>query len=317
MAGRSLVVVGASAGGVESLRAVVRGLPPDLPAAVLVVLHTTPGGSSVLASILDRAGPLPATTATDGAELLPGHIYVAPPDHHLTVLHDRCCLSRGPQENGHRPAIDPLFRSAVRSAGSAVVGVVLSGMLDDGAAGLAAIARHAGATAVQSPDDALYPSMCKAALDAVPGAVTASADKLGPLIGELVAQEPDTDPAPDDPILTQETAIAELDMNALNDPDRPGDPAGLGCPDCSGALFAVQEGDFLRYRCRVGHAWSPASLLERQNAAVEGALWMALRTMEDKARCTGGWPNRPVTAARRSSRRRICGRRRTWARPPD
>ncbi|GAA0282252.1 chemotaxis protein CheB [Cryptosporangium japonicum] len=283
MSGRPLVVVGASAGGVESLRAVVRGFPPDLPAAVLVVLHTTPGGSSVLASILDWAGPLPASTAVDGDELLPGHIYVAPPDHHLTVLDGRCSLSRGPQENGHRPAIDPLFRSAVRAAGSAVVGVVLTGMLDDGAAGLAAIARHAGATVVQDPADALYPSMPQAALSLVPNAATASADKLGPLVADLVQQAPAIDPTPDDPLLNQETAIAELDMDALNDPDRPGVPAGLGCPDCNGALFAVPEGALTRYRCRVGHAWSPESLLARQNAAMEGALWMALRTMEDKA----------------------------------
>lgn len=283
MSGRPLVVIGASAGGVESLRAVVRGFPPDLPAAVLVVLHTTPGGTSVLASILDRAGPLPATAPVDGEHLHPGHVYVAPPDHHLTVLDGRCSLSRGPQENGHRPAIDPLFRSAVRSHGSAVVGVVLSGMLDDGAAGLAAVARHAGATVVQDPDDALYAAMPKAALSLVPGALVAAAEKLGPLIAELVGQEPARDPTPHDPLLHQETAIAELNMTALNDPDRPGDPAGLGCPDCNGALFAVQEGALTRYRCRVGHAWSPDSLLERQNTAVESALWMALRTMEDKA----------------------------------
>jgi len=283
MSGRPFVVIGASAGGVESLRAVVRGFPPDLPATVLVVLHTTPGGSSVLAPILDRSGPLPATAAVDGELLETGHIYVAPPDHHLTVLAGRCSLSRGPQENGHRPAVDPLFRSAVRAAGSAVVGVVLSGMLDDGAAGLAAIARHSGAAVVQHPEDALYPGMPTAALAAVPDATTAAAEKIGSVIAELVGQDPAIDALGEDPLLHQETAIAELDMDALDDPDRPGDPAGLGCPDCSGALFAVREGPLTRYRCRVGHAWSPDSLLERQNSAMEGALWMALRTMEDKA----------------------------------
>jgi two-component system chemotaxis response regulator CheB len=208
---------------------------------------------------------------------------VAPPDHHLTVTDGHCSLSRGPRENGHRPAIDPLFRSAVRAAGSAVVGVVLSGMLDDGASGLATIARHAGATVVQDPEDSLYPGMPTAALSAVPDATVAVAEKIGAVVAELVSQVPASDPRPDDPLLTQETAIAELDMDALNDPDRPGDPAGLGCPDCNGALFAVREGALTRFRCRVGHAWSQESLLERQNGALESALWMALRTMEDKA----------------------------------
>ncbi|TQS42190.1 chemotaxis protein CheB [Cryptosporangium phraense] len=283
MRGRPLVVVGASAGGVESLRAVVRGFPPDLAAAVLVVLHTSPGGTSVLASILDRSGPLPATTATDGEHLRPGHIYVAPPDHHLTVTDGHCLLSRGPRENGNRPAIDPLFRSAVRAHGSAVVGVVLSGMLDDGAAGLATITRHSGAAVVQDPEDALYAGMPRAALAVCGHATVAPADKLGPIIALLVGDEPIPDPHTVDPLLEHETAIAELNMDELNDSARPGVPAGLGCPDCSGALFAVTEGPMTRYRCRVGHAWSPDSLLDRQNIAVEGALWMALRTMEDKA----------------------------------
>ncbi|MFI5956677.1 chemotaxis protein CheB [Cryptosporangium sp. NPDC051539] len=283
MPGRPLVVIGASAGGVESLRAVVRGFPPDLPASVLVVLHTSPGGTSVLGSILDRSGPLPATTVKDGDHLRTGHIYVAPPDHHLTVSDGHCVLSRGPRENGHRPAIDPLFRSAVRVHGSAVVGVVLSGMLDDGAAGLATITRHSGVAVVQDPDDALYDGMPRAALAVCGSATVAPADKIGPIIALLVGEDPTPDAEPADPLLQHETAIAELNMDELNDSHRPGIPAGLGCPDCSGALFAVTEGPMTRYRCRVGHAWSPDSLLDRQNTAVESALWMALRTMEDKA----------------------------------
>jgi len=283
MPGRNLVVVGASAGGVEGLRTLVRGFPPDLPAAVLVVLHTSPGGSSVLASILDRVGPLPASAAVHGQSLQPGHIYVAPPDHHLIVVDGHCGLFRGPRENGHRPAIDPLFRSAVRAAGSAVVGVVLSGMLDDGAAGLAAIARHGGAVVVQDPEEALYPGMPTAAVAAVPDAAVAVVGKIGAIVAELVGQEATPDPVPDDPLLAQETAIAELDMDALGASDRPGEPIGLGCPDCSGSLYAVQEGALTRFRCRVGHAWSQESLLNRQNDALEAALWMALRTMEDKA----------------------------------
>jgi two-component system chemotaxis response regulator CheB len=281
--GRPLVVIGASAGGVETLRTLVRGLPADLAAPVLIVLHISPAATSVLPSILDRAGPLPATTPRDGERLHAGRIYIAPPDHHLTVRDDHAVLSRGPQENGHRPAIDPLFRSAVRAAGAAVVGVVLSGTLDDGAAGLAAIVRNGGKALVQEPSDALHPGMPLAALKAVPDATVANAEKLGSLIAALLSNDPGRGDAVDDPRMEREVAIAELDPEELTDPDRPGEPAGLGCPDCHGALFAVEEGEFTRFRCRVGHAWSPESLLERQNTALESALWMALRTMEDKA----------------------------------
>jgi two-component system chemotaxis response regulator CheB len=259
----------------------------DLAAAVLVVLHTSSGASSVLGSILHRVGPLPAATAVDGEPLEPGRIYVAPADHHLTIRDGRVVLSRGPKENGHRPAIDPLFRSAVRNAGGCVIGVVLSGTLDDGASGLAAIARHGGAALVQDPADALYANMPQAALESVPGALVAPAPKLGALIGGLVAGNPEkpaaTAGAGDHALLAHEVAIAELDMEELNDPDRPGVPAGLGCPDCHGSLFAVQDGTMTRFRCRVGHAWSPESLLDRQNTALEAALWIALRTMEEKA----------------------------------
>lgn len=282
MSGRPLVVVGASAGGVEGLRAMARTLPLGLDAPVLVVLHTSPGASSVLASILDRAGPLPSTTPYDGEPLLAGHIYVAPPNHHLTVRDGRAALSRGPRENGNRPAIDPLFRSAVRAAGPAAIGVVLSGTLDDGASGLAAVARHGGTAIVQDPTDALYSGMPLAALKSVPDAIVGPADRLGALITKAL-NGAGVDAPRHDPLLDQEIAIAELNMEELNSPDRPGTPAGLGCPDCHGALFAVSDGQVTRFRCRVGHAWSPESLLDRQDSALESALWMALRTMEDKA----------------------------------
>ncbi|BCJ56388.1 hypothetical protein Asp14428_78630 [Actinoplanes sp. NBRC 14428] len=161
---RDVVAVGASAGGVEALRALVAGLPDGYPGAVLVVLHVPRDSPSALPAILTRSGPLPAATAVDGEELRHGRIYVAPNDHHLLALEGRIRLTRGPAENGHRPAVDPLFRSVARSYAERAVGVVLSGSRDDGAAGLTSIAARGGTTVVQDPADALYPWMPRAAI---------------------------------------------------------------------------------------------------------------------------------------------------------
>jgi two-component system chemotaxis response regulator CheB len=282
---RDIIVLGASAGGVEALRTVVAGLPPDLDAAVLVVLHLPAYGSSALPHILSRAGTLLARHAVSGEPLTAGRVYVAPPDHHLLLDSGRVLLSRGPTENGHRPAIDVLFRSAARSAGRRVMGAVLSGVLDDGTAGLAAIAGQGGTTLVQDPEDALYRDMPANALRHVAVDHVATAADLGPLLARLSAEDVDGEPHrhPIPALLRMEADLAKMDDSAMNDGERPGTPSGLSCPDCNGVLFEIRDGPLTRYRCRVGHAWSAESLFGQQSQQLEGALWMALRVLEEKA----------------------------------
>ena len=283
---RDVVAVGASAGGVEALRALVGGLPAEYPGVVLVVLHVPRDAPSALPRILDRSGPLPAEAAVDGEKLRAGRIYVAPNDHHLLVLAGRIRLVRGPAENGHRPAVDPLFRSVARAYGPRAVGVVLSGSRDDGAAGLSSIAARGGTTVVQEPSDALYPWMPRAAIARVGTADhVAPAAKLGGLIAEITAMDlPASAPRDADPML--DTEVAMSDLAAITTDELTAPAAGYGCPSCGGSLFELESRPAPRYRCRVGHAWSPESLMDEQAIALEGALWTALRALEEKSALT-------------------------------
>lgn len=288
---RDLVVIGASAGGVDALQTLVQDLPPEFPAAVLVVLHVASTGTSVLPQILARQGPLPATFARDRDELRRGQIFVAPADHHMLVHDGRVRLTRGPRENGHRPAIDPLFRSAGRAAGERTIAVVMSGLLDDGASGLRFIKASGGAAVVQDPDDALFPSMPKAAmaLAHVDRIVPASsmASVLCALIEESIelGQEEVSVPAGAVPA-DQDTEGA--DRVELEDPVDTaallhGPPTGLTCPECGGALWEQIDGPNLRFACHVGHAYSVASLVEEQGRSLETTLWSAVRALEERA----------------------------------
>jgi two-component system chemotaxis response regulator CheB len=254
-------------------------------------------GMSALPAILSRTGALPAAHAQEGSPLQPGRILVAPPDHHLIVLHDSVTLSHGPRENGHRPAVDVLFRSAARSHGGDVIAVVLSGALDDGAAGMVAVTRRGGTGIVQDFDDALHDSMPRAAHAAAGVEHVVPAKELSALLGELLRDPPKSQPDPEpERLLDMETAMADLDPVAMHDHERPGSPSGFGCPDCHGALFEITEGGLVRYRCRVGHAWSPESLLAQQSLALEGALWMALRGLEEKAALNQNLGDRAATS---------------------
>lgn len=279
---RDIIAVGASAGGVEALRALAQGLPEGLPAAVLVVLHVPRDATSALPAILNRSGPLPASLAVDGEPLEPGRIYVAPADRHLLVLDHRVRLSRGPSENGHRPAVDPLFRSVARAAGHRAVCVILSGARDDGAVGAHDIASRGGLVVVQDPADALFPSMPEAVLARLTADHIVSAAAMGGLISELVTMPiPDHIDLPPDSRLDDEVAISNFARRTTD--ETAGVPAGYGCPDCGGGLFLMTDEPAPHYRCRIGHAWSPESLLDEQAVATEGALWTALRALEEKA----------------------------------
>lgn len=284
MARRDIVVIGASAGGVEALQQLLRGLPAALPASVLVVLHMPAGARSALPAILARACALPVWQAEAGAPLQPGTVTVAVPDRHLMLSDDRIVLSRGPRENSNRPAVDVLFRSAARAAGRRVVAVVLSGALDDGTAGMIAVRSRGGIGVAQAEDDALYPSMPRHAVEVGGAEHVVPADKMAGLLAELLTEEVDVvgEPEPSG-LMDSETAIANLDVDALNTDERPGTPSGFGCPSCHGALYSITEGGMERFRCRVGHAWSSEALAAEQAQALEGALWMALRGLEERA----------------------------------
>jgi two-component system, chemotaxis family, protein-glutamate methylesterase/glutaminase len=282
MPDHGIVVVGASAGGVEALTDLTASLPGDLPAAVFVVLHLPATGISALPEILRRHGPLPAAHVKDGEPIQPGRVYVAPPDHHVLLRTGHVHLSRGPRENGHRPAIDPLFRSAAREYATRVIGLVLSGALDDGTAGLLAIKSRGGTAVVQDPADALYPGMPGNALEQVQVDHVAAAASMGKLLARLITDlaVPPADPAPR--AMQVEVEMEGFSLEAFEG-NHPGRPSGFSCPDCNGVLWQIQDGGLERYRCRVGHAWSPESLLIQQSEALEAALWIALRSLEERA----------------------------------
>jgi two-component system chemotaxis response regulator CheB len=278
-----IIAIGASAGGIEPLAEIVRALPAELPASVFVVVHTPPDNPSALPEILQRASALRVAHARDGEPIEPGRVYVARPDHHLLVRPGCVRVMMGPRENGFRPSVDPLFRSAAVAYGPRVVGVVLSGSLDDGTAGLAVIAQAEGITIAQDPAEALYPGMPVSAIERVGVDHVVRAAELPALLSRL-AREPVRDEGVQvsDENRT-EADIAEMDQRAIEALQRPGTPAGFGCPECGGALYALPDGEVVHYRCRVGHAWSPDSLLAQQGAQLETALWTALRALEESA----------------------------------
>ncbi len=275
---RNIIVIGASAGGVEAVPRLLSSLPASIPAAFFVTLHIPPHSESYMPRLITRSGLLPAEHACDGTPIQTGRVYVAPPDYHLLVDADVIRLSHGPKENRHRPDIDPLFRSAAATYGERVAGVLLTGNLDDGAAGLREVQQHRGLTIVQDPQEAPYPEMPRSALQAI------RPDHCLPLkqIESLLARLPN-------PTSKGAKMKAKKRSNNSNEsPDaragrtKPGSTIPVVCPECQGPLWEFRDGKLLRFECLVGHRYTLASLLESQSEELETALWVALRAIEER-----------------------------------
>jgi two-component system, chemotaxis family, protein-glutamate methylesterase/glutaminase len=287
VATRDIVVVGASAGGVEALRTLARSLPKDFPAAMFVVVHIPTDSPSHLPRILERSGPLPATHATDGEPIVPGRIYVAPPNHHLLLKRGTAWVIYGPKENGHRPSIDPLFRTAARAYGSRVIGVVLSGNLNDGSHGLRVVKHYGGTAVVQDPDDALYAGMPAAAIEHADVDHVFPIAAIGDLLTRLVRESISEDMSvrrPDE-VESERPGKRAAEGEHVN-ASLGGEPSVYTCPECHGNLWEIREGTLSRYRCRVGHSFTDDSLIVEKGESLEAALWSALEALEEHASLT-------------------------------
>jgi len=281
---RDIIVMGASAGGVDGFREIVGALPRDFAASIFIVLHIPSDSPSRLAAILGRGAELPVSAARDRAPIQKGHIYVAPPDHHLVLEPDMMRVVRGPRENRHRPAIDPLFRSAARAFGPRVVGVLLSGLLDDGTNGLQVIHQSGGICVVQDPREAEFATMPHNAIEYDSPDSIMPVREIGPLLVKLASEGVPAKAAARraSPELNEEVKISEMKMDAL-EAERAGKPSVFSCPECNGVLWEVQDLELGRFRCRVGHAYSGESLLTAKSEELESALWGALRALEESA----------------------------------
>ena len=283
-----IVALGASAGGVEALSQLVAALPSDLAASVLVVLHVSPDLPSHLPQILERSGDLPARHAADGAELRNGQILVAPPDRHMSVHDGVVRVWNGSKENRQRPSIDVTLRSVAVACGPRAIGVVLSGALDDGVAGMEAIVRSGGHALVQVPAQARHPYLPQNVIDAVPQAEVLTLEAMAQRIVSLVAEPVEADAA----LFDEGVAMGRLElkisaqMGTGEEMNRLGMLSGLTCPECGGAITQVQDTAQLRYRCHTGHGFTATSLFMEQSEQSEKLLWQALQLLRENAQTT-------------------------------
>ena len=276
MTKRNIIVIGTSAGGVDALCELTRNLPKDLDASVFVVMHI--GTTSVLAQILSTCGNLPAISAEHDQRYQRGCIYVAPPERHLAIKDHMIVLSRGPRENGHRPAVDVLFRSAAREHREKVVGVVLTGGRDDGTAGLYAIKARGGIAIVQDPKEAMTPNMPSNALNMVDVDFCLPVRQIAACLAHLVnGKATNITESSNGGSKMEDQATAD---NPTSQP--PGEQIPVSCPECNGPLFETKEGELARFQCFVGHAYSPQSLSEEHTEALERALWTATRKLKER-----------------------------------
>jgi two-component system, chemotaxis family, protein-glutamate methylesterase/glutaminase len=278
---RNIVVIGASAGGVSALQQLAADLPPQFPAVVLIVLHIG-ANRSQLPALLEAAGPNSAAHASDGETIRTGHLAVAPPDCHLLLEKGVLRLTRGPKENFARPAIDPLFRSAALTYGPRVIGVILTGGLDDGTAGLQAIKASGGLAVVQDPDTAFARDMPDSALKYVEVDHCVPLNSLANTLLELI-KEPSATAGETNPMLRHEQAPQNGVVNAIEDLKAIGTPSALACPECGGGLWEINDANPPRYRCHTGHAYSLRSLEYAMNETTEAALWSAVRALQERA----------------------------------
>ena len=265
---RDIIVIGASTGGLEAFRRVLQALPADLPAAIFIVLHTHTTASARLPEILNGGGPFKSAFAIHGEPIEHGRVYVAPPDNHLIVDHDYVHVVRGPRENGHRPAVDPLFRSAARAYGARVIGVLLTGALDCGTAGLMVIKAQGGTVIVQDPDEALHPDMPRNALNHVDVDHVVGVGRIAPLLARVVR----TPVQP--PSASQNGVLGEIEVATAQ-------PADVVCPSCGGVMTESRVNGLDRFRCHTGHTFTLDALAAEQARALEGALWAAVRALEE------------------------------------
>lgn len=280
MLGHDIIVIGASAGGIEAVSDLIVQFPENLKAAVFVVIHISSASPSLLPGILARNTPLKVSEAGSGTEIKYGNIYVAPSDHHLLLKDGIMITSRGPKENRARPAIDPLFRSAAAEYGPKVIGIILSGLLDDGVSGLRAIKRCNGITIVQNPEDALFPDMPQSAIQNVEIDYKLPVTKMGAVINRLVMEETNgnSDPPKD---VKKEIEVAQTGV--YKNSYEPNTGYVYSCPECNGPLSEIKDGTLLRYRCITGHSYTASALLSQQDDVFEAALFAALRILEERA----------------------------------
>jgi two-component system, chemotaxis family, protein-glutamate methylesterase/glutaminase len=280
-----VIAIGGSAGAIDAIKTLCDSLPADIPAAVCIVIHVGALGKNVIADIFGERCSIPVTTAVDGERLQQGHVYVAAADHHLIVLDDMIRLGRGPRENLARPAIDPLLRSVGLNHGSQAIGVVLTGMLNDGAAGLADLKRCGGVTVVQNPIEAQEREMPLAALAASDVDYQTPLAELGQLLGMLAVKPRDPSPAPPEDVRL-EVEIALGRATGTEEITRLATPVPLSCPACGGVMSQMKSSPPLRFRCQVGHGYTADALASEQEGSVDEALRVALRIVEERATLT-------------------------------
>jgi two-component system chemotaxis response regulator CheB len=282
VAPKRLVAIVGSAGAIEALGELLPELHPRFAAPIVIAIHSRAHDHSQLARVLGRDSLLTVGLAEDGQRLERAHVYVAPPGHHVIVRDNHLHIHLGPRENGHRPSLDVLLRSAAVACGPGAVGVILSGSLDDGVAGLETVKARGGVAVVQDPDDAIFPGLPRAAVSAVEVDYQVAASAMAGVLEKVVASSPVGDEPPEDQVAEAEVDVAALEADALAGVQL-GHPAPFVCPDCGGVLWQLDDEDVLRFRCRVGHAWSAQSLLLAQRDDLEVSLWAALRALEEQA----------------------------------